>query len=113
MELSKEITEKIQELQLHEKNLQNFVIEKQNIQIELNGVDNALNELKTSGDEVYKILDGIMLKANKSQTVSDLNEKKKILEIRINSIEKQEKSLDEKITSIREKINSQIIAKGK
>jgi len=95
---------KIQELQILEQNLQNLSMQKQAFQIELTEVLNALSGLKKSGEEVYKIVGGLMVRSSKADLTSDLEEKKKIFEIRISSIEKQEKILDEKSEKLKKEI---------
>jgi len=108
MSISSETKSKIQELQILENNLQQFLIQRQSIQMEQNEVLNALNELKSSGDEVYKILSGIMIKADKKNTESELEERNRIFELRINSIEKQENSISKNIELLRKDIDSLI-----
>ena len=66
MNIEPETNKKIQELQILEQNLQNLIMQKQSVQIELNESLNALEELKISDDEVYKVLGGIMIKADKN-----------------------------------------------
>ncbi len=111
MDLDSKTEKKIQDLQAIEQNLQAFLSQKQSFQIELNEVNNALAELKKSGDEVYKILSNIMVKSNKKDLDIELNEKKKILDLRINSIEKQEKLIEESALKLRNEIN-EAISKG-
>lgn len=111
MDINQELGAKIQELQIIERNAQNFSMEKQNLQVELNGINNALDELKISSDEVYKVLNGIMLRSNKNILEKELSEKRKVFELRISSIERQEKSLDEKAEKLRSEINSSFTAK--
>jgi prefoldin beta subunit len=108
MDINQETSNKIQDLQLIEQNLQQFLMQKQSFQLELNESVNAIEELKISDNEVYKILSGIMIKSEKQKIISDLEEKKKILEIRINSLEKQEKLVSDKAESLRKEINSLI-----
>jgi len=108
MKIDEETGKKIQELQILEQNLQNLMMQKQTIQIELNEVANALADLKQSGDEVYKIVGGIMVRSDKPALTSELEEKKKILEIRISSIEKQEKILDEKTEQSKKELSDSI-----
>ncbi len=104
MELSPEITQKIQELQLLEQNLQGLLMQRQTHQVELNEILNALDELSKSGEEVYRILGGIMVKSDKKTLSADLKEKEKVLNLRIQSIEKQEKSIEDKSHSLQEEI---------
>lgn len=104
MNFSKESSEKIHELQVLEHHLQNFLAQKQNIQLELNEILNALEELKKSPEEVYKVLSGIMIKSDSAELTTELKEKKKLSELRISSIEKQEKLLEEKAQELKNQI---------
>ena len=106
MKIDAETGKKIQELQVLEQNIQNLLMQKQAIQIELTEIENALSDLKKSGDEVYKIVGGILVRSNKSDISSDLEEKKKILVLRISSIEKQEKIFDEKAEKFKKEITA-------
>ena len=96
MEFSEESSKNIQELQFIEQQLQAFLAQKQSIQIELNEVLNAIEELSKTEEEVYKIVSGIMIKSNKEILEKELQEKKKLSELRISSIERQEKLIEEK-----------------
>jgi len=108
MNLSKDITAKIEELQILEQNLQAFLMQKQAIQIDLNETVNAINELKNSKGEVYKILGGIMIKSDREITLKELEEKKKILDLRIGSMEKQEKLIETKSEALRKEISASV-----
>lgn len=111
MNIDSDTSKKIQELQILEHNLQTFLMQKQSVQIELNEVNSASEELKNSGDEVYKITGGIMIKSNKQALIAELKEKKKFLDIRFNSIEKQEKLISAKAEELKKDINKSISAK--
>ena len=64
-------TKKIQELQMFEQTLQNQVMQKQMFEVELNEVGNALSEVARSKDEVYKVISGIMLRADKETLIKE------------------------------------------
>jgi len=104
MKIPKETGNTIEELQNLEQHLQGFLAQKQVVQVELQEITNALEELKKTHDEVYKILSGIMLKANKELLAKELEEKKRLFELRIEAIEKQEKFLEEEAEKLKEKI---------
>ena len=104
---------KIEELQLLEHNLQNFLAQKQSFEIELNEVNNAIEELKGKNDEVYKLASGIMLKSSKEKLYKELAGKKKILEMRVKSIENQEKFIEKKSLELREEINKIVLKENK
>ena len=94
----------VEELQILEQGFQNLLMQKQTIQMEANEISNALEELKTADSDVYKVLGGIMLKADKQTLSKELAEKKKLVELRVSTIEKQEKIVDDKIQKLRKEL---------
>ena len=99
---------KIQELAILEQNLQSVLFQKQAFELEMDETVSALKEIEKSGDEVFKIIGQLMIKTEKSKIKGELDEKKKILDLRIKSLEKQESYLREKIDKIREEITASI-----
>jgi prefoldin beta subunit len=93
---------KLQEMQFIEQNLQNLLMQKQSFQLELSETESAIKELERSGDEVFKIIGQLMIKTDKKKIAGELENKKKLLNLRLNSFEKQEKTLSEQYTKIRE-----------
>jgi len=96
--------QKLQEMQILEQRLQNSILQKQAFQMELAETNSALVEMEKSGDEVFKIIGQLMIKSEKSKIREELSNKKKILELRIKSFEKQENSLTEQLDKIRDEI---------
>jgi len=90
-----ESEEKIAQLQLLEQNMQNFLMQKQQFQMQLTEVSSALDNLKNA-KKSYKIVANIMIDADKEVLEKELNQKKEMLEIRIKNLEKQEESIREK-----------------
>jgi prefoldin beta subunit len=95
---------KIQEMQFLEQNLHNLIHQKQAFQIELSETKSALKELKNADDEVFKVIGQLMIKYEKSKMEAELLDREKILDLRVKSLEKQEKSLTEKAELMREEI---------
>jgi len=79
-------------------------MQKQTFQIELAETRGALEELEKSGEDVYKIIGQLMLKSDKSKMKSELEEKKKMLELRLKTLENQEKSTTERLEKLRGEI---------
>ena len=104
MEESSNINLKIQDLQLMEQGLQSLMLQKQSIQVEVLDIENALDELKDSTGESYKIIGPVMVSVSKSALEKDLSEKKKVLNLRINSIEKQEEETKSRLIKLREEV---------
>jgi|SRR3989344_3736900 len=96
--------EQIQQLQNIEQHLQVLLAQKQTFQSQLLEIDNALSELEKTNDKVYKIIGAIMVLANKDSTKSELEERKKVLELRIKSIESQERNFKQKAEDIQEEL---------
>ena len=108
MDLDQDTSKKIEELQALESHMQGFLAQKQAIEMELNEINNAIEELKNSGDEVYKVVSGIMIKSAKDKINKELGEKKKMLEMRIGELEKQEKLLEKNASDLREELNKAV-----
>ena len=96
--------ENIQQLQILEQSLSSLVSQKQGFQVQLNEVENALKEIQ--GKQVaYKIVGGVMIEKKREDIEEELNSKKKILEVRISSLEKQE----EKLGTKKEELQKQVV----
>jgi prefoldin beta subunit len=106
--IDKETEKKIQELQLLEQNLQNVLMQKQAFQLELNEVENAMDELKKSGEEVFKIVGQVMLKSNKADLQKDLKQRQDLISLRVKSIDTQEKSISKIAEELRKKVLDKI-----
>ena len=106
--MDSQLQEKIEVLRGLEMQLENMLMQRQTVQIELNESLNALEEVKNTKDDVFKILSGLMIRVDKEKAVKELEEKKKIAEMKVNSIEKQEKLLSEKADKLRKEITSSV-----
>ena len=86
-----------------EQNLQNFLVQKQNFQMQMIEIDSALDEL-TKTDKAYKIVGNLMVASKKEELEADLKNRKEMTELRIKSIEKQEKSLKERAAKLQKEV---------
>ncbi|MCX8159027.1 MAG: prefoldin subunit beta [Candidatus Pacearchaeota archaeon] len=112
MDIDSNTEKKISDLQFLEHSMQGFIMQKQTIQIELNETNNAIDEVKKSKGDLYKLIGNILLKSDRENLLKELEEKKNLLDLRIKSIEKQEKILNEKIEKSKKEID-EIINKNK
>jgi len=99
-----ETEKQIQEMQFLEQNLQNLLMQKQAFQIEMTETQSALNEINTAKDDVYKIIGSLMLKTEKAKLKDELTNKEKLLDLRLKTLEKQERNFTQKLEELREKI---------
>ena len=100
----KQTQEKIQNLQLLEQSLQNLLLQKQAFQFELSETESALEEVKDTKDDVYRLVGQIMIKSSKKEIEKDLGHKKELLDLRMKSIDKQEEKLKKDIEEIRSEV---------
>jgi prefoldin beta subunit len=94
-----------QEYLILQQQLRNVLIQKETIKLQIAEMDSALSELeKTKEEKVYKVVGNVMIKKSKEEVEKELKEGKEDLQIRVESLEKIEKDLIEKIKNIEEKL---------
>ena len=98
---------KIAELQVIEQSLHRFLTQKQQFQTQIVEVETALNELSGT-KEAHKIIGNLMVSVDKKKLEDDLKSKKEMLELRLKSVEKQEKEMREKADSIQKEVMGQL-----
>ncbi len=94
--------QKIQQFQTLEQNLQNLLLQKQNVQLDLSETQSALDEIEKSEEGVFKIIGQIMIKTEKSKMKEELINKEKLLRTRLKNFENQEEQFNKKIKELRE-----------
>jgi len=95
---------KIQEMQMIEQNLQNLLLQKQAFNMELSETKSAQKQIFDSGDDVFKIIGQLMIKADKKSVSDELSNKEKLIELRLKSIERQESAFAEKLESLQKEV---------
>jgi prefoldin beta subunit len=95
---------KIQEMQILEQNLQNMLYQKQAFQMEISENKAALEEIEKSNEDVFRIVGQLMIKSDRKKILEELQNKDKILSLRIKSIENQENSMVERLESLKEEV---------
>ena len=108
--MDKEIQDKIGQIQLIQQNLHNFSSQRQQFQIQQTEVETALGEIEKTS-KTYKIIGNIMVAMEKSDIKKELEEKKQMLTIRINSVEKQEAAMRERAETIQKEVMSKLETK--
>jgi prefoldin beta subunit len=99
----------IQEIQSLEQNFEQLMQQKHLFNMEFSETDLALKEIEKAEGDLFKIVGGqVVIKTTKEKLSADLNHKKEIIQIRMKSIEKQEKEFSETIEDLRKKIMAKI-----
>jgi len=103
MTVSKEANESAQRLQMIEQNVQNISVQKQQFQAQLFEIESALKEIATS-TVAYKIVGGIMIGTEKDALQKEMQNKRELVELRVETLEKQEKQLKEKAKNLQKEV---------
>ena len=92
-------------MQVLEQSRQAITAQKQKVQSDLFEIDNALKELE-SVDSGFKIVGGIMIKADADSLKKELGSKKESLDLRIKTLDMQELKLKEKAKKLQDEVMS-------
>lgn len=111
-QISKQTEQKLMQLQLLEQSVQNVLLQKQQFSAQLLEMENALKEVQHV-ENAYKIVGNIMVLTKQNDLVEDLNQKKELVTLRIQSLEKQEKKIREKAQSLQEEVVQKLKTEGK
>ncbi len=103
--MEKAMQEKISRLQALEQHLQQSLSQRQQFQTQVMEIDSALKELEAT-DKAYKIIGNIMVATKKADLQKQLAEKKELSEMRVATLEKNEKQLREKADKLKEEVMS-------
>jgi len=104
------IQEQLVRIQQLQQTFQAVVAQKQQLEAELIGVEQALEELeKLSGEAtVYKAVGPLLIKVSRDAMIAELKEKKDLLDMRISVLSKQEERTREKLIEAQRKLQGQI-----
>lgn len=91
------------ELQLLEHSVQQLLAQRQSFQFELNEITNALSELALTKEDVYRVMGNVMMRADKVRLSTELENRKKALELHLQALDKQEQLLEKKSADLRQK----------
>jgi prefoldin beta subunit len=109
-QLPPQVQERLQRLQNLQNTLQQLLVQKQRVEMEMVESDKALETLKnvTSSSKVFKSVGAVLVERPKDEVVKELNERKEFLEMRVKIIIKQEDKTREKITNIQETLQKEL-----
>jgi len=93
----------INQLSVYEQNSQYLGNQRQRFQAQLLEIDSALSEIDETKD-TYKIIGNIMVKLPGKQIKEELESKKQVINVRIESIKKQEESVKKKTQELQKKV---------
>jgi prefoldin beta subunit len=99
----------IQEIQILEHNFEQLMQQKHLFNMEISETDLALKELDTASGDVFKLVGSqVIIKTTKEKLSADLNHKKDLLNLRMKTLDSQEKEFSDRIEELRQEIMKKI-----
>jgi prefoldin beta subunit len=110
VELPPQLQEQLARLQQLQQTLQSVMGQKQQVELELNETDKALSELDKSTDAtpVYKSVGNILVLSNRQTLLTELKERKELLNTRVTVLGKQEERTKERLKEVQEKLQEKL-----
>ena len=108
--LPPQIQERLLRLQQLQQTLQSVLAQKQQVEIELTEIEQALSELQKMTDDavIYKAIGSLLVKSEKAKITADLNERKELLNTRATVLGKQEERLRPQIKDLQTKLQQDL-----
>jgi len=72
--------------------------------MEVSETNSALEEIEKSKEDVYKIIGQLMIKVSKKKIKEELENKQKLLKMRLDALTKQEESLKVQADKLRDEV---------
>ncbi len=104
------LREQIARFQQLQETLQAITVQKQQLELELMGVDRALAELQKLADDatVYRSVGSLLLKSSRQALLTELSERKELLNMRISVLGKQEERARERAKEAQQKLQERL-----
>ena len=99
-----ELENLIGHLQMQNQQLQAVLMQKQALSMQSREIEKALEHLETASDDVYRTVGPILVKVPGSEVKKQLEDDKEEVDLKLKTIESQEKKLRDKLKESQEKI---------
>ena len=109
-QLPPSIQEKLTRLQQLQNTMQQLILQKQRLDLELSESERALKTLEdvASDAKVYKSAGAILVEKKRDDVVRELKERREFLEMRSKVLAKQEGNTRERLTSLQETLQKEL-----
>ena len=109
-QLPPQVQERLLRLQQLQQTLQSILAQKQQVELEITEIDQALSELQKLTDEavIYKAAGSLLIKAEKTKVTAELNDRKELLNARVTILGKQEERLRSQLKEIQAKLQQDL-----
>ena len=100
--LPPQVQERLVKMQRLQQTLQSILAQKQQVDVESSETEQALSELQKMTDDavIYKAMGTILVRTERTKTITELTERKDLLSTRIAVLQKQEERLRNQLKDI-------------
>jgi len=104
------VQERLLRLQQLQQTLQTVLTQKQQLELELLEIDQALGELEKADDNtvIYKSIGSLLIKSAKPTLTSELKERKELSDMRVSVLGKQEERLRRQVKELQERLQKDL-----
>ncbi len=104
--LPPQVQQRLLRLQQLQQTLQTVLTQKQQLELELSEVEQAVSELEklTDAAVIYKSIGSLLVKSKRAKVTTELKERKDLLNMRINVLGKQEERLRSQAKDLQTKL---------
>lgn len=108
--LPPQVQERLLRLQQIQQTLQAVLAQKQQVELELTEIEQALSELQKIADDavIYKSIGSILVRTDKAKVTADLNERKELLNTRVTVLGKQEERLRSQMKELQSRLQQDL-----
>ncbi len=108
--LPPQIQQRLLRLQQLQQTLQGVMSQKQQLELQLTEVEQAITELDKLDETavVYKSIGALLVKSEKDKVTTDLTERKELLKMRVDVLAKQEERLRTQVKDLQEKLQQDL-----
>jgi len=108
--LPPQVQERLLRLQQLQQSLQSILAQKQQVEMESTEIEQALVEVQKLSDDavIYKAVGSLFVKAERQKTITDLTERKDILNTRVTVLGKQEERFRGQLKEVQTKLQEDL-----
>ncbi len=103
-----ELGREIAEYENLEKQLEMLLIQKHQIQAQLNEIGHALEHLKGAKGEIYRNVGSIIIHTTKEEAEKDLKDREELLKVKLETLSKQEEKLRKAVADAQKKLQEKM-----
>ena len=104
--LPPQIQQRLLRLQQLQQTLQGVMAQKQQLEMQLTEVEQAVSELEKLNETavIYKSIGALLVKSEKDKVTAELTERKELVKMRVDVLAKQEERLRTQVKDLQEKL---------